>query len=179
MYNYDGDIMKLLIILLLLILIALIITIFYYTSYSNLKEIKTKMDSANDNITNSLKDKHEEMKKLYEIIKKNVKKKDYLKDFNSLAKRNLTNYELDNELNSFLKTMIEIKDDYKSLNTKETNALFKKIKLIDQEIIANKKFFNKNNNLLIKTLTGYNKIVGKIMNVNVRTSYEIKKPNND
>ncbi|MBR4231186.1 MAG: hypothetical protein IKR74_03395 [Bacilli bacterium] len=171
--------MKLIILVLLLILIALIIAIFYFTAYGKLSEIKTKMDNANENITNLLKEKYELMKKLYEIIKKNVKKKDYLKDFSKLAKHNLTNYELDNELNTYLKTMTELKDDYKVLNNKENNELFKKIKMIDQDITANKKFFNKNNNQLIKSLTGYNKIVGKMLNINVKTSYEIKKPNAD
>ena len=171
--------MKLAIILLLIILIALIIAIFYSTAYGKLTSIKIKMDNANENITNLLKEKHSLMKKLYDIIKKNVKKKDYLKDFNSLSKHNLTNYELDNELNTYLKTMLEIKDDYKALNSKDTNELFKKIKSIDQDITANKKFFNKNNNQLIKTLTGYNKIVGKILKINIRTSYEIKKSNAD
>ena len=171
--------MKLVIIFILLILIALVIAIFYSIAYGKLTEIKEKMDNANDNITNLLKEKYEVMKKLYEIIKKNVKKKDYLKDFSNLSKHNLTNYELDNELNTYLKTMTELKDDYKVLNNKENNELFKKIKTIDQDITANKKFFNKNNNLLIKTLTGYTKIVGKILNINVKTSYEIKKPTTD
>ena len=179
MYNNYGDTMKIIIIILALILIFLIVAIFYCSAYGKLINIKTKMDSANDNITNLLKEKHEIMKKLYEIIKKNIKKKDYLKDFNNISKHNFTNYELDSELNTYLKTMIELKDDYKVLNNKDNNELFKKIKTIDQDITANKKFFNKNNNLLIKTLTGYNKIVGKMLNINVKTSYEIKKPNND
>jgi hypothetical protein len=171
--------MKIIIVILVIILIFLIAAIFYYASYEKLTSIKIKMDNANGNITNLLKEKYEIMKKLYETIKKNVKKKDYLKNFNSLAKKNLTNYELDNELDTYLKTMMELKDDYKVLNNKDNNALFKKIKSIDQDITANKKFFNKNNNLLIKTLTGYNKIVGRLLNINIKTSYEIKKSNAD
>lgn len=167
--------MEIIIIILTLILIALIIAILYFEAYNKLTMLKAKMDTANDNITKLLKDKYEIMKKIYDIIKKNLKKKDYLKDFNALAKQNLSNYELDNELNTHFKTMLEIKEDNKSLNTKETNDLYKEIKKIDQDIIANKKFFNKNNNLLIKSLNGYNKIIAKILKINVKTSYEIKK----
>ena len=36
------------------------------------------------------------------------------------------------------------------------------------------KYFNENNNLLIKELKGYHKIVGKIHNISVKNSYEIK-----
>ena len=134
------------------------------------------MNNANDNITSLLKEKYSLMQKLYEIIKKNIKKKDYLKDFSALSKQNLSNYELDAELNTHLKTMTDLKEDYKSLNNKEYNDLLKQAKKIDQDIVANKKFFNKNNNLLIKTLHGYKKVVAKLLNINVKTSYEIKKP---
>ena len=179
MYNYYGDTMKILILLLLLILIILVLAMLYFDAFGKLNDINIKMTSANDNITKLLNDKHSLMKELYEIIKKNVKKKDYLKDFSALSKQNLSNYELDLELNNHLKTMTDLKEDYKSLNNKECNDLFKKIKEIDQDIVANKKFFNKNNNLLIKTLHGYTKIVAKIIHLNIKTSYEIKKPDKD
>ena len=157
----------------------MILTILYFEAYNRLIDIKIKMNNANDNITNLLKEKYELMKSLYDIIKKNIKKKDYLKEFNALSNQKLSNYELDSELSNHLKTMIDLKEDYKSLNNKEYNDILKKIKKIDQDIVASKKFFNKNNNLLVKTLHGYTKVVAKILNISIKTSYEIKKPNND
>ena len=168
--------MKFLIALLVIILLIVIVSIFYFEAYGTLNDIRIKMNNANDNITSLLKEKYSLMQKLYEIIKKNIKKKDYLKDFSALSKQNLSNYELDAELNTHLKTMTDLKEDYKSLNNKEYNDLLKQAKKIDQDIVANKKFFNKNNNLLIKTLHGYKKVVAKLLNINVKTSYEIKKP---
>lgn len=171
--------MEIVIIILFLILISLVIGILYNEAYNKLKVIKTKMDKSNDNITKLLNDKYNLMQQLYDIIKKNVKKKDYLKEFNALSKQKLSNYELDNELNTHLKTMIDLKEDYKSLNSKECNTLFNDIKAIDQDIIASKKFFNKNNNLLVKNMHGYTKIVAKLLKINIKTSYEIKKPDKD
>ena len=168
--------MKFLIALLVIILLIVIVSIFYFEAYGTLNDIRIKMNNANDNITSLLKEKYSLMQKLYEIIKKNIKKKDYLKDFSALSKQNLSNYELDAELNTHLKTMTDLKEDYKSLNNKEYNDLLKQAKKIDQDIVANKKFFNKNNNQLIKALHGYKKVVAKLLNINVKTSYEIKKP---
>ena len=137
------------------------------------------MDNANEKITNDLKEKHDLMNKLYVQIKKVVKKKDYLKDFNSLKNQKLTNYELDKELAMHLETMKTFKEDYKELNTDVYNEILEQIKIVDQDIIASKKFFNKNNNNLIKQLKGYTKIVAKINHINVKTSYEIKEPKKD
>ena len=160
--------------LIIIIIVGCLLTIFYLNAYSKLSMIKTKMDYAQDNITNLLKEKLKAMKKISEIVKKHIKKKDYLKEFNNLKTSNLTNYELDTELDKYLPIMQDLKDDYKSLNTEEYNSLLNDIKIVNQNIIANKRFFNKNNNELIKVLKGYNKIVAKINHIYIRTSYELK-----
>ncbi|MBE6148886.1 MAG: LemA family protein [Firmicutes bacterium] len=171
--------MEILLIILLLIAIIVTIAIFYFNAYNKINVIKIKMDNANDKITNDLKEKHELMNKLYSQIKKIVKKKDYLKDFNSLKNQKLSNYELDKELASHLETMKNFKEDYKDLNNDDFNDTLQTIKEIDQNITASKKFFNKNNNSLIKQLKGYTKIVAKINHISVKTSYEIKEPKKD
>ena len=132
------------------------------------------MDSANDIISKTLKDKQKLMNELYILIKKVIKKKDYLKDFNSLNNKKLTNYELDIELNNNLKIMKELKEDNKELNTNEYNEILTKIEAKDEILIANKKYYNKNNNLLSKTINGYLKIIAKINHIKIQTSYELK-----
>ncbi|MBQ6841376.1 MAG: hypothetical protein IJO63_04615 [Bacilli bacterium] len=171
--------MKFLCIILILIIICLIATILYFVAYNKLIVIKIKMDNANEKIAEDLKQKHELMIKLYEEIKKVVKKKDYLKDFNSLKKQKLTNYELDKELSLHLDTMKAFKEDYKELNNDTFNDILQSIKELDQDIMASKKFFNRNNNNLIKQLKGYTKIVAKLKKINVKNSYEIKEPKKD
>lgn len=166
--------MKFLIILLVFITIILALSIIYFNGYYKLSIIKAKMDSANDIISKSLKDKQKLMNELYILIKKVIKKKDYLKDFNSLNNKKLTNYELDIELNNNLKIMKELKEDNKELNTNEYNEILTKIEAKDEILIANKKYYNKNNNLLSKTINGYLKIIAKINHIKIQTSYELK-----
>lgn len=166
--------MKFLIILLVFITIILALSIIYFNGYNKLSIIKAKMDSANDIISKTLKDKQKLMNELYILIKKVIKKKDYLKDFNSLNNKKLTNYELDIELNNNLKIMKELKEDNKELNTNEYNEILTKIEAKDEILIANKKYYNKNNNLLSKTINGYLKIIAKINHIKIQTSYELK-----
>ena len=166
--------MRLLIILLVFITIIFALSIIYFNGYNKLSIIKAKMDSANDIISKSLKDKQKLMNELYSQIKKVIKKKDYLKDFNSLNNKKLTNYELDIELNNNLKIMKELKEDNKELNTNEYNEILTKIEAKDEILIANKKYYNKNNNLLSKTINGYLKIIAKINHIKIQTSYELK-----
>lgn len=166
--------MRLLIILLVFITIIFALSIIYFNGYNKLSIIKAKMDSANDIISKTLKDKQKLMNELYSQIKKVIKKKDYLKDFNSLNNKKLTNYELDIELNNNLKIMKELKEDNKELNTNEYNEILTKIEAKDEILIANKKYYNKNNNLLSKTINGYLKIIAKINHIKIQTSYELK-----
>ena len=166
--------MKFLIILLVFITIILALAIIYFNGYNKLSIIKAKMDSANDIISKTLKDKQKLMNELYILIKKVIKKKDYLKDFNSLNNKKLTNYELDIELNNNFKIMKELKEDNKELNNNEYNEILTKIEAKDEILIANKKYYNKNNNLLSKTINGYLKIIAKINHIKIQTSYELK-----
>ena len=171
--------MKILCIILLIITLVLIVSIYYFNAYNKINIIKIKMDSANEKIKNKLDEKQELMNKLYTLIKKVVKKKDYLKDFNALKNQKLTTYELDKELSIHLETMKTFQEDYKELKTDEFDNILEQLKEIDQDIMASKKFFNKNNNSLIKQLKGYIKLVAKINNISVKTSYEIKEPKKD
>ena len=67
--------MRLLIILLVFITIIFALSIIYFNGYNKLSIIKAKMDSANDIISKTLKDKQKLMNELYSQIKKVIKKK--------------------------------------------------------------------------------------------------------
>ena len=161
-----------------MIIIKFIISalIIYCNSYNKLSTYKIKMDNAFKEIEDNLKLKLDLMNKLYSEIKKVVDKKDYLKGFSTLKNKNLNSYELDKELNEYYATMIKFKEDYKKLNNKEFNDILNELKEIEQNLIAAKKFFNKNNNALMKNLKKQNKIVAKLINIKVKNSYEIKEP---
>ena len=159
-----------------LITVVGICLILYFTAYNRISIIKIKMDNANNIIADNLTKKQELMDKLYEQIKSVVTSKDYLKGFKELKNKKLNNYELDKELNEYLQTMINLKEDNKKLDTKSFNKTLNEIKQIEQIIRANKVFFNKNNNDLFKQMKGYTKIVAKITKISVKNSYEIKEP---
>ena len=169
--------MEILSILLIITLIVVILLIIYINDYNKLITIKIKMETSDNNIKTALKQKKEKMEILYEEIKKVCKKKNYLKNFEELKKKKLDNYELDKELNEIFLTMNNFKEDYKELNNDEFNKTLLEINMLDQNILANKKFFNKNNNALIKIFKGHLKIVAKINKIAIKNSYEIKEPN--
>ena len=171
--------MEYLFIFLLLSTLIIACILVYIASYDKISQTSKKIDKAQEQIEELLNKKYALMCDCYKIIKKNIKKKDYLKDFNELKVDKLTSYELNNELDTTFETMDLIKDNYKSLNTKEYKKLLNSIYEINENLIASENFFNKYNNVLIKQLTGVNKIVAKITNIKVRTSYEIKEPSED
>lgn len=154
---------------------ALLVTI----SRSKITNINIKMTKAENNIGDLLKQKYELMNKCYQIIKKNIHKKDYFKDFSELKIDKLSDHDLDEELEKHFDIMREIRDAYKSLKTEEYSSLIIKIDEINENIYANKIFFNKYNDVLIKELKGINKIVATFLKIKVRTSYEIKEPKID
>lgn len=171
--------MEIALIFLAIIIIILVLLILYLSAYSKLSQLDCKIKMSEDNIKKALKEKHEIMKELEVQIKKACKKKDYLKDFNEIEKHNLNSHDLDNELSKAFETMISIKNDHKSLKTDDFDNKIYQIRKLDQNITANKNFFNKNNNELIKSLKGYYKLVGKYSNIKVKNSYEIKKEPSD
>lgn len=165
-------------ILLFLTIITLIVTIIYFTAYNNLVIYKTKIDTSNQKITEKLKEKYNKMRDFENEINKIIKKKNYLKEFNNIDIDNINNYELDSILTNNLSTMLSLKEDNKSLHTKKCDTIINEIYNLDQEIQACKKFFNINNDELIKLNKGYYKIVFKIAKINIYNSYEIKEPIN-
>lgn len=166
-------------IILLIVTLLLGCCILFINIENDLSLIDIKLKKSSENIEKLLSKKQESMNKAYKIIKKNIKKKDYLKDFSELKKDKLSLSEFDNELNKYLEIMISIKDDYKSLNTKEYKNVLKEINEIDEEIIANEKYSNKNSIILIKKLKGIYKIVAKFKKFKNYDVYEIKEPINE
>ncbi len=168
--------MEYLFIVVLFLTIIISVVLVFITGYNKISETSFKMDKAQSSIDELLLKKHSLMKDCYKLIKKHIKKKDYLKDFNELKVDKMTTYELDEELDKYFDTMKEIKDSYKSLNTKEYKKMLDSISEVSENIIANERFFNKYNNVLIKQLTGINKIIANFTNIKVKTSYDIKEP---
>lgn len=170
--------MTLFIILLIIIIVGVICTLIFYSAYTHLTTINTKIQKSNEKIVKQLKKKYDLIKKIDEGLQKSKKKKNYLKDFDTINLDEMSTYDLDKILNENEDILIILKDDEPKLFNKEMNEDMTKLKSISQKIIANKKYFNKNNDLLIKSLKKHYKLVAKIARINTNTSYEIKEPTN-
>ena len=162
------------ILIIIIILLSLVIAYFYIAN--NLTEYKIKMELAEKEIQKNVNDKYTKMKEMQKIINKTLKKKEYLKAFSEIDDSELSINDLSIKLDESLEIMNALKDDHKSLNTDEFNNKLQEINMIDERIIANKKYYNKTNNLLLKDLKGIKKIVAKILHISSKSSYEIKEP---
>ena len=139
-------------ILILIIIVGLVI-IFYAVNYNKIVIYKIKIEKAEGDIDEALRQKYDTIARLNVLIKKVVTKKDYLKEYIDLKEKRLTNYDLDRKLTEAVTTILEVKNDYSELDTKEFNKELKTINKINEELTASKNYFNKNTselNVLIR-----------------------------
>lgn len=168
--------MKIMYILLILIIIIISIIFVIINDYNKLSTINIKIKNSNEKINNLLKQKYDLLNKIVESTKKIKTKKDYLKEFKHANIDNITSYELDNLNDDTLDLLIKLIEDNKDINNKDNKKLLIEIKEINQKLNSSKKYFNKNNNELMKLMKGRIKILAKFTNIIVRNSYEIKEP---
>ena len=131
-------------IILLLIIILGTIAIFYVITYNNLVNYKIKIEKAEGIIDESLRQKYDLIAKMNLAIKKVVTKKDYLKDYIDLKDKRISNYELDRKLTEAMNIILEVKNDFEELNTKEFNSDLKEVNVINENLISCKNYYNKN-----------------------------------
>lgn len=165
-------------IFLILIIIVIIILLVGINDYNKISTINIKIINSNNKIIDLLNKEYQELKKIVDTTNKIKIKKDYFKDFNSFNIDTSTTYELDKVNIETLDLLIKLIEDNKELNTKETKESLKEINEINHKLMATKKYFNKNNNSLMKLLKGRYKIVAKLTKIVIRNSYETKEPTN-
>ena len=162
-------------IILLLIVILGLLAIIYASIYNNLVNYKLKIDKAEGIIDESLRQKYDIIAKLNIAIKKVVTKKDYLKEYIDLKDKRITNYELDRKLTEAYNIILEVKNDYEELNTKEFNKDLKEIDRINKTLTSCKTYFNNNTgelNKLIKRIP--TNIVAKIHGYKIKPFFDGK-----
>ena len=169
--------------ILLVVLFALIavLVFIYFACVNNLKGYKEKMDKAEKIIDENLQAKLEIIITLNNSIKKVTGKKDYLKDFISIKDMIITNNEKDMKLEEASNLINDLANDYDKL-AKDTDFSknFKRLREIDEVLIAAKNVFNQNaieSNKLLKNIP-YN-MVSKIANFKIRGFYNTNKKTDD
>lgn len=162
-------------IILILIIIVGLLVIFYATIYNKIVIYKLKIDKAESVIDEALRQKYDCIVRLNSHIKKVVTKKDYLKEYIDLKNKKISNYDLDRKLTEAVNTVLELKNDYSELDTKEFNKELKTINKINEDLTSSKNYYNKNTSDLNEVIKKFpNNIIAKIHHYSIKPFFDGK-----
>ena len=148
---------------LMLILISLIIVIciiigIYINYYNKLQDYIIRINEVETILDNNLREKYDNINKSVSLIKSSdyideeVDKK-LFEEIVRLRNRKISNFDLDRKLVEANNNFINLKEKYKELkNNKEIITISKRIEELDEAIIVNRDYYNKN-------IAEYNKLV--------------------
>ena len=167
---------------LIIIIIVCLILITYIFFYNELQDCKIKIDEAECLIYEALRNKYDLLLKLETLIKNNIKEtKINFKDLNDLKKESLSNFQLERKLVDTLLLIAKIQDDFPELEEiKEYRDYLNDIRIMDEQINAAKKFYNKytsKSNELVRKFPS--NIIAKFHNIKVRSFFDNKNLNDD
>lgn len=152
-----------------------ILAILYVTTYNNLVGYKLKIEKAEGIIDENLRQKYDLIAKLNVAIKKVVTKKDYLKEYIDLKDKRISNYELDRKLTEAMNIILEVKNDYSELDTKDFNKNLKEIEEINETLASCKTYYNKNTTELNQIIRKFpSNIVAKIHRYKIKPFFDGK-----
>lgn len=147
----------LILILLALIMVICIIVGIYITYYNKLQDYIIKINEVESILDNNLRDKYDNINKSVTIIKNNddIKEEDkkLFEEIIKLRTRKISNFDLDRKLISANNNFTSLKEKYKELKTnKEIINISKKLEELDETLIVNRDYYNKN-------IAEYNKLI--------------------
>lgn len=147
----------LILILLALIMVICIIVGIYITYYNKLQDYIIKINEVESILDNNLRNKYDNINKSVTIIKNNddIKEEDkkLFEEIIKLRTRKISNFDLDRKLISANNNFTSLKEKYKELKTnKEIINISKKLEELDETLIVNRDYYNKN-------IAEYNKLI--------------------
>lgn len=162
--------------ILIIITIIIIMILIYVICYSKLKEINIKISYTDELIKSTLEKKSDIITKINNEIKKKMDKKNYLKDYINLSKKNITSIELDIKLNEGLEIIKNLKEDLPEIKTKEFKKLVNELNRNEEMLVSSKILFNKYATSLNQLLRKfpYN-ICSKFTKIHIRPYYNLTK----
>lgn len=160
--------------ILIIITIIIIMILIYVICYSKLKEINIKISYTDELIKSTLEKKSDIITKINNEIKKKIDKKNYLKDYINLSKKNLTSIELDIKLNEGLEIIKNLNDDLPEIKTKEFKKLFNELNRNEEMLVSSKTLYNKYATALNQLLRKfpYN-ICSKLTKIHIKPYYNL------
>src|SRR5574344_1176404 len=173
------DIIYALLIILIIICLAFITYIFYF---NKLQDCKLKTDEAERIIDETLREKYDLIVTIKNLITSTLKNnKIIFKDLDELKDKEISNFDLDRQLNEYKSLIIKINEDYPELdNNKDFKDYFNQIKRADEKITAAKSFYNtyitESNELVRKFPSN---IIARFHNINIQNFFDGKDMNDD
>lgn len=146
-----------LIIFAILLVICFILGI-YATLYNKIQNYTIRINEVESIIDNNLREKYDNINKCVSLIKGNedINKELDKKMFEEIVKlrtKKISNFDLDRKLIEANNNFLTLKEKYKELKENEDIiSITKKINEIDENLIVNKEYYNKN-------IAEYNKLI--------------------
>ncbi|MFI3260749.1 MAG: LemA family protein [bacterium] len=166
--------MNILVILGLLIIVSST-ALYYCIIFNDLQHYKTRIELSENSIDENLRKKYDLICELNIDIKKLDNDKDYLKDYIDVKDVRHTNFDFDRKLIETITFIHELQQDHSELNNKNFNKILKEIKLIDENLIASKNFYNKNTSFLNELVRCFpNNIVARNHNFKIKPFFDNK-----
>ncbi len=137
-----------------LIIICILGTI-YALMYNKFNELSIRINEAEANIDNILRNKYDAIQRAVSIIKGNTKiDEEIFEEIVKLRSRKISNFDLDRKLVTATNELFKLKEIHKELfdTSDELKKIIKLIKSDDERIITLKEYFNNN-------VTKYNKLI--------------------
>lgn len=123
--------------------------------YNKFNELSIRINEAEANIDNILRNKYDAIQRAVSIIKGNTKiDEEIFEEIVKLRSRKISNFDLDRKLVTATNELFKLKEIHKELfdTSDELKKIIKLIKSDDERIITLKEYFNNN-------VTKYNKLI--------------------
>lgn len=137
------------------LIIICILGAIYALMYNKFNELTIRINEAEANIDNILRNKYDAINKAVSIIKGNTKiDEEIFEEIVKLRSRKISNFDLERKLVTAGNELFKLKETHKELfeNSDELKKVIKLIKNSDEKIITIKEYFNNN-------VSKYNKLV--------------------
>ena len=120
------------------------IAILWIYEYNQLQHTKTKIHQAECLIDEALRERYDVLVSADNLLKELLDSKSLFKDLTKLKEENISNFDLDRKLNEYVSTLLQIKNDNKTVGeNKAVKDILNNNKKIDEKLQAAKSYYNK------------------------------------
>jgi len=168
--------------LLFIIIIFGAIGITYAYQFNKIMHSKTKIDHAEMQIDEALRERYDILKKADQYIMSELKSaKTFFPGLDKLKDDNISNFDLDRKLKEYINVLDKLKiDNEKLANKKEFKDIMNSCKESEEKLSSSKSYYNKYTselNDLIRTFPS--NIVARMHNINIKPFFDGKNMEDD